>query len=667
MASGLDFGAMLTSALGDALVNFPQRKADMDFQRQYRQQEIESRDLKNQQQQMQMEYMQRQMADQDLIRQAARSGMQPSDDMSLGNAMGDLGGSGGAQPQSAAPASASAAAPSGSVKGPLSMDQLAQLDQQNGLPVGTSYGIMMAESGGKVDAVSPKGAQGPFQVMPATAQDPGYGLKSFNPKDPNGAMSYFGAMYKKAGGDISKALGFWNAGPAGNPNNPETQGFIPKVQKGIQEFQQMYGLRNQAAQGTPAGVIDAAQATGVNPGMTVYDQAARAQQGQIKQALATAQNLTKAGRPDLAAQYYDRAAELQQGQVKLQKQQLDAQKEANTETAKLATGVTDQASYDNFLGQLRSNPAMGAATRGLNLTGDYAQDRNKIESLAQRTMTLKDQADIRLKQATLALKQQEEQRKQDKEDRIAMAPAKAAADTAARMEVNRKAGIPTAQTSSELYGDPKMAQAAQAKINTANAAQLRSDTAVRGTISKAGETLTRMQELIDKGAVTGSFAASLGEPGQGGSGQSTGGMLQKFAYTTMLDAKQQEFAKLSNDLVLGLQDLKSAQQGSGRSAQTAAMARIIQSTKPSLSMSKDANERIIGSLKAEVTDQLNLLAFTDEYARANPTADRNLARSEWAAYRQAVPLYRNGEPNPQAIPGKPEYIDYHDWFREHRY
>ena len=37
--------------------------------------------------------------------------------------------------------------------------------------------VMQVESGGDPDAVSPKGALGRMQVMPATASNPGFGIK----------------------------------------------------------------------------------------------------------------------------------------------------------------------------------------------------------------------------------------------------------------------------------------------------------------------------------------------------------------------------------------------------------------------------------------------------------------------------------------------------------
>ena len=67
---------------------------------------------------------------------------------------------------------------------------------------------------------SPKGAQGVAQIMPATAANPGYGIRPATPQEiatPEGNMA-FGERYKNAmlqlfGGDQQKATAAYNAGP----------------------------------------------------------------------------------------------------------------------------------------------------------------------------------------------------------------------------------------------------------------------------------------------------------------------------------------------------------------------------------------------------------------------------------------------------------------------
>ena len=95
--------------------------------------------------------------------------------------------------------------------------------------------VMLQESGGNPNAVSPAGAQGLYQFMPYTAR--GFGIT--NPFDP--AQSTFGAalylrdLYKRFG-SWDLALAAYNAGPgaveaAGNriPNIPETQQYVHSI------------------------------------------------------------------------------------------------------------------------------------------------------------------------------------------------------------------------------------------------------------------------------------------------------------------------------------------------------------------------------------------------------------------------------------------------------
>jgi hypothetical protein len=119
---------------------------------------------------------------------------------------------------------------------------------------------IMAESGGDPNAVSPKGATGLMQVMPATARDPGYGVPNIfevarqlgrdvqgeDPvtlqnllRDPE-VNTAFGTAYRDAmiaqnGGDARLGLAAYNAGPGavakagGVPNFPETQAYVDKL------------------------------------------------------------------------------------------------------------------------------------------------------------------------------------------------------------------------------------------------------------------------------------------------------------------------------------------------------------------------------------------------------------------------------------------------------
>jgi len=95
--------------------------------------------------------------------------------------------------------------------------------------------VVHVESGGNPQAVSPAGAQGLTQLIPATAQR--FGVH--DPFDPaqslDGAARYLRGLLGQFGGDVSKALAAYNAGEGnvkkygGIPPFAETQAYVPAV------------------------------------------------------------------------------------------------------------------------------------------------------------------------------------------------------------------------------------------------------------------------------------------------------------------------------------------------------------------------------------------------------------------------------------------------------
>lgn len=95
--------------------------------------------------------------------------------------------------------------------------------------------VVEAESAYSPCAVSPVGAMGLMQLMPATAES----LQVTDPYDPNqnitAGTQYLKQMLERYGGDIAKALAAYNAGPArvdaagGVPAIPETQEYVRKI------------------------------------------------------------------------------------------------------------------------------------------------------------------------------------------------------------------------------------------------------------------------------------------------------------------------------------------------------------------------------------------------------------------------------------------------------
>lgn len=95
--------------------------------------------------------------------------------------------------------------------------------------------MVEVESGFKVAAVSPKGAQGLMQIMPGTAKD--LKLKdSFDAaKNIEAGTRYLRQLLDRFGGDVKLALAAYNAGPGtvsrcgGVPPIAETRQYIEKI------------------------------------------------------------------------------------------------------------------------------------------------------------------------------------------------------------------------------------------------------------------------------------------------------------------------------------------------------------------------------------------------------------------------------------------------------
>jgi soluble lytic murein transglycosylase-like protein len=101
--------------------------------------------------------------------------------------------------------------------------------------------IIKAESNFDPTAVSPKGAQGLMQLMPATARD----LQVADPFDPQdnitGGTKYLRSLLDSYRWDVELSLAAYNAGP-GNvkqaiPNIPETRAYVVKVLDNYQSYQ----------------------------------------------------------------------------------------------------------------------------------------------------------------------------------------------------------------------------------------------------------------------------------------------------------------------------------------------------------------------------------------------------------------------------------------------
>lgn len=121
---------------------------------------------------------------------------------------------------------------------------IAAASKKYGVPEAYIRSVMQVESSGRPDAVSPKGAGGLMQIMPATydelARKHGLGPDRFDPQNNiMGGTAYLRENFDRFGGDWGKTLAAYNAGPSrverGGPLPAETRAYVPKVQAGMQE------------------------------------------------------------------------------------------------------------------------------------------------------------------------------------------------------------------------------------------------------------------------------------------------------------------------------------------------------------------------------------------------------------------------------------------------
>lgn len=125
--------------------------------------------------------------------------------------------------------------------------------------------VLKVESGGNPNAVSPAGAQGPYQLMPATATSVGVS----NPFDPvqarAGASRYLAQLYKMANGNPQVALEMYDAGPARveqSVHGPQTLPEALAARKGQQGAFTTLDPKQVADAGLPKGTVAQVGANG---------------------------------------------------------------------------------------------------------------------------------------------------------------------------------------------------------------------------------------------------------------------------------------------------------------------------------------------------------------------------------------------------------------------
>lgn len=113
-----------------------------------------------------------------------------------------------------------------------------QQEAAHGLTPGLLTSVARAESVGRSAAVSPKGAQGMYQFMPATAAQ--YGIDPYDDfQATTGAARYLADLKRQFGGDETLAVAAYNAGPGAVRRHggilpyAETQSYVRKVFDGL--------------------------------------------------------------------------------------------------------------------------------------------------------------------------------------------------------------------------------------------------------------------------------------------------------------------------------------------------------------------------------------------------------------------------------------------------
>ncbi|MFY4008413.1 transglycosylase SLT domain-containing protein [Achromobacter denitrificans] len=135
------------------------------------------------------------------------------------------------------------------------------LEKQHGLPQGLLDSVWLEESGRGRNMLSPAGAQGHFQFMPATAKE--WGLKDPNnlEESSEAAARYLKWLLGRTGGDVKKALAAYNGG-IGNLERLGLEGMPAESQK---YYRDVLGRLGQTA--TPVGLAGGDGGKGAMAGM----------------------------------------------------------------------------------------------------------------------------------------------------------------------------------------------------------------------------------------------------------------------------------------------------------------------------------------------------------------------------------------------------------------
>ncbi|MBR8073342.1 transglycosylase SLT domain-containing protein [Burkholderia cenocepacia] len=684
------WGPMLTG-LSQGFENYQRQQEDLAYTRQERANQLAAQQLANQAASTQNQMSALQLADLDAQNRYFSQAADPT-------AVGDAAAARAVPATRAQPAGATQLAAAGGIKNfsadmvkPYTPQRIQQIAQQVSAPsqyddmfkaAAQKYGVdwrelkmrAAVESGMHADAVGPATANGQsvglMQVEKGNAARAG-----FDPRDPQASIDWaaqqLAGYARAADGDQSVVDKTYYGGTnrkMWGKNTNQYAANLAAVRSAMGNQSAGAAALDQAqSQPSPAAQLDARVNAGVDTPVTAYQGATSAQQRMIGMYTQMGQRAQRDGNGRLAMQFFAQADKLQGEQIDLQRKTLDVQKSANDETAKLAASVGDQTSYDGFLSQLQQNPAMQAAARGLNLTGDYTADRQKIATLADRALTIKDQADLADRRVRLQIEQQREQREQAKFDAPRIAQAQAQAADQQRQQALAGKGVPFAPSiaaTAPVGMSPEQVDAARKKIQTANNTVLQKDALGASSDRDIMGLTTQLLGLLDKQnpVTTGGWSSIPG----------VSQVLTKFGDDRQL------FEKISNNLISRMQQSQGAA-GGGRSSFTAAMYANLKTQKPNVDLSPETNRQMAMELYAGAAMETSRREFVREYMQANPDAPIQNAQMLWSAYEQSLgpafvvdPQSPTGfSPNYAGIPTRPDgqknagYRDWREFFKHY--
>ena len=160
--------------------------------------------------------------------------------------------------------------------------QIIQTAQQYGVDPNLALAVAQQESSLNPDAISPEGAIGLFQLMPATAS--GLGVQPHDPvQNIDGGIRYLSQLLNQFGGNVSLALAAYNAGPGnvrkygGVPPFAQTQNNVASIlgrlggtvsQAGTSAADTIAGAVSQAGTGisdTISAILEGGDSGGISP------------------------------------------------------------------------------------------------------------------------------------------------------------------------------------------------------------------------------------------------------------------------------------------------------------------------------------------------------------------------------------------------------------------